>query len=128
MNIYGRLENKKNFFSNLQELAEKMWFKKRDEKKVEFFYLWHREDFSIRLTLDKSGNDDRWGYKKIETYVGNDLSYEGLNSDIVKIKDFDELQFRTDHTNILTVDKCAFYILVIERMKLAEGLISEDVE
>lgn len=120
MNIYGQIRDKEHFFPGFQEVAEKIWFKEKNGKGVEFSHSWIPELFSIGLSLDKWLNDERWN--KIDA----PLDREMLESSITKIKEFDEVQFRTQHKDILTMDKRAFYIFVIEGMKLFGGLLSED--
>ena len=123
MFVYGQLKNKnEENFPWYNKIAEKMWFKEKDDKAVEYSHSSIPEVSGISLSLDRWLNhDERWiEFEKFELYR------EWIGSGITKIKNFNELQFITNHINILTDDRRAFYIFVIERMKQAEGLISED--
>lgn len=119
MNVYGQLKEKVDFPDYL-EVVGKMWFKEKDGKGVEFSHVWDEDVFRFSVSLDQWLNGDQW------KYINAELDREWISSSICKIKNFDEIQFRTHHVNVLTVNKRAFYILIIERMKMVKGLLSED--
>ncbi|GAB2025729.1 hypothetical protein OfM1_18010 [Lactovum odontotermitis] len=119
MIIYGQIKYKKDF-PDYNEIVEKMWFKKKDGRVIEFSHDWDNEDFTFSNSLDRWLNGDRWKDVDVE------LDREWIASSVTKIDDFDELQFITSHVDILTSDKRALFILIVERMRMVGGLISED--
>ncbi|MDR0298611.1 MAG: hypothetical protein LBI13_00770 [Streptococcaceae bacterium] len=120
MIVYGQLIRKADF-TDYQQLAEKLWFDNKDGKEVEFSHVYQEETYTFQVSLDRWLNHDE-GWEPINA----ELDREWLYSSVTTVKTFDELQFKTSHVEVLTADKRAFYILVVERMRLADGLISED--
>ncbi|MGY3777879.1 hypothetical protein [Isobaculum melis] len=120
MKIYIKLNKTDNMNLGYRNLAEKMWFGIFNGKKLELSHGGNNEtlceNFSLSLKWDKWLNDERWSQKKFDT--------EYIMLDPIRNKTI--LYFKTDHINILTVDKRALYTMVIEISKEVEGLISED--
>ncbi|MBS7576535.1 MULTISPECIES: hypothetical protein [unclassified Enterococcus] len=129
MIIYGQLKSKQLYLDD-KELSEKMWgiaIKEADGN-----LLLNTSPFDIDtnilsdpfdmycLGLPKSGYDKRWA----EVFIGN--PDEKFYFEVPSWGKKNELEFYTIHTQVTTLDKRAFYIMVIEVMKQAGGKISED--
>lgn len=74
--------------------------------------------FSLSLGLPKWNYDKQWRGKEMNN---EDLSFSPVSTQSMK-----ELEFITDHVNILTVDRRAFYIMILEVTREVQGKISED--
>lgn len=104
------------------KLAKEMWFKEENGKTLDISHGGNTETlqtiFSLDLSLPKWNYDEQW--------VCKELNHEDLSFSPVSIQTMKELEFITDHVNILTVDKRAFYIMVLEVTREIQGKISED--
>ena len=134
MRLYLKGNYETSIYQACMEYPWKMWFKERKGVQVSFSYA-RDDDFYLSLTLDKfSSNDERWGMPDFS--VGNDpwatfkreninLNFEySYESDGREKGDY--LRIITTHKDILTVDKRALYIMVIEVASAIDGHISED--
>ncbi|WP_321385091.1 hypothetical protein [uncultured Enterococcus sp.] len=105
---------------DFRELAEKMWFKTYLDKELELSHggnsEWLKDSYYLDLKWDKSLNDPRWVQKNFST--------EHISLNPIRNKKY--LYFETDHVDILSVDKRAFYIMIQILAKVVEGEISED--
>ncbi|MGL4695945.1 hypothetical protein [Enterococcus larvae] len=105
---------------DFRELAEKMWFKSYLSKELELSHGGNSDSLNnsyiLDLKWDKSLNDKRWIQKKFST--------EHISMNPIREKKY--LYLETDHVDILTVDKRAFYVMIQELAKVVEGDISED--
>ena len=133
-----RLHLKGNYETSIyqacMEYPWKMWFKERKGVQVGFSYA-RDDDFYFSVSLDKfSSNDERWGmadFKK-ENNPWSSFKYEYLILDFEDSYESDGrekgdyLRIITTHKDILTVDKRALYIMVIEVASSIGGHISED--
>ncbi|MBK4780234.1 hypothetical protein [Streptococcus lactarius] len=121
-----------------RELAWKMWFKERNGQEISFSHVGDDEmlqdDFFFGVQFDKwRFNDKRWNhipYDKNNPW--NSFSDETITLEFEKtfITEWRErgeyLRIATTHTDILTVDKRAMYIMAIEVAGAIDGKISED--
>ena len=134
MKLYLKGNYETNIYQACMEYPWKMWFKERKGVQVEFSYA-RDDDFYFSVSLDKfSSNDERWGMADFR--VGNDpwatFKYEDINLNFEDSYESDGrekgdyLRIITTHKDILTVDKRALYIMVIEVASAICGHISED--
>ena len=134
MRLYLKGNYETSIYQACMEYPWKMWFKERKGVKVGFSYA-RDDDFYFSVSLDKfSSNDERWGMADFS--VGNDpwatFKYEDINLNFEDSyesdgrKKGDYLRIITTHKDILTVDKRALYIMVIEVASAIGGHISED--
>ena len=134
MRLYLKGNYETSIYQACMEYPWKMWFKERKGVQVSFSYA-RDDDFYLSLTLDKfSSNDERWGMADFS--VGNDpwatFERENLNLNFEYSYESDGrekgdyLRIITTHKDILTVDKRALYIMVIEVASAIGGYISED--
>ena len=134
MRLYLKGNYETSIYQACMEYPWKMWFKERKGVQVEFSYA-RDDDFYFSVSLDKfSSNDERWGMADFS--VGNDpwatFKYEDINLNFEDSyesdgrKKGDYLRIITTHKDILTVDKRALYIMVIEVASAIGGHISED--
>ncbi|MGC6767125.1 hypothetical protein [Enterococcus sp. LJL51] len=105
-----------------RELAEAMWFKEKDGKELEISHVGNdetlRNSFYLTISLDKWLNDERWG--EIRTPLKfQEIELEYHTQDKI-------VEIVSKHVQILTVDKRAMYIMVIELAKELQGRIRED--
>lgn len=121
MIIYGTIE-KQEMRLDYVKLAEKMWFHPKDGKDLEINHGGGNEMlqmiFHIHLGLPKWIYDQRWQHKA--------LTSEFLKVDPVSTKEMKELEFSTEHEKVLTVDRRAFYIMILTIVSEVNGMISED--
>ena len=116
-----------------------MWFKERKGKQISFSNVGDdgmlQDDFYFGVELRKwISVDERWGkasfiipsnpwfsleYENIQLEFENDFITDGRERG-------DYLRIATSHTDILTVDKRAMYIMAIEVAGAIDGKISED--
>jgi len=116
-----------------------MWFKERKGKQISFSNVGDDEmlqdDFYFGVELRKWGSvDERWDRASfiIPSNPWLSLEYESITLEFEN--DFitdgrergEHLRIATTHTDILTVDKRAMYIMAIEVASAIDGKISED--
>jgi len=120
------------------ELVWKMWFKERNGKKISFSNVGDdamlQDDFFFGVQFDKwRFKDKRWNHipydksnpwnsfsdENIQLEFENDFITDGRERGV-------NLRIATTHTDILTVDKRAMYIMAIEVAGAIDGKISED--
>ena len=134
MRLYLKGNYETSIYQACMEYPWKMWFKERKGAQVGFSYA-RDDDFYFSVSLDKfSSNDERWGMADFR--VGNDpwatFKYEDINLNFEDSYESDGrekgdyLRIITTHKDILTVDKRALYIMVIEVASAICGHISED--
>ena len=134
MRLYLKGNYETSIYQACMEYPWKMWFKESKGVKVGFSYA-RDDDFYFSVSLDKfSSNDERWGMADFR--VGNDpwatFKYEDINLNFEDSYESDGrekgdyLRIITTHKDILTVDKRALYIMVIEVASAICGHISED--
>ena len=134
MRLYLKGNYETSIYQACMEYPWKMWFKERKGVQVGFSYA-RDDDFYFSVSLDKfSSNDERWGMADFS--VGNDpwatFKYEDINLNFEDSYESDGrekgdyLRIITTHKDILTVDKRALYIMVIEVASAIGGHISED--
>jgi len=134
LRLYLKGNYETSIYQACMEYPWKMWFKERKGVQVGFSYA-RDDDFYFSVSLDKfSSNDERWGMADFS--VGNDpwatFKYEDINLNFEDSYESDGrekgdyLRIITTHKDILTVDKRALYIMVIEVASAIGGHISED--
>lgn len=105
-----------------RKLAEMMWFQETDQKHLEISHVGNDEslqnNFYLTLKLDKDLNDRRW--QGLTTTLKTEFI------EMEKEADTGVIVIETTHKNILSVDKRALYIMVIEIAKETQGEISTD--
>ena len=139
MRLYIKSDFKKKITFTTRELVWKMWFKERNGKKISFSNVGDdamlQDDFYFGVRLHKwSSVDERWDkapfiipsnpwlsleYESITLEFENDFITDGR-------KRGEYLRIATTHTDILTVDKRAMYIMAVEVASAIDGQISED--
>ena len=139
MRIYIKSDFKQKITFTTRELVWKMWFKERNGKKISFSNVGDdamlQDDFYFGVRLHKwSSVDERWDkapfiipsnpwlsleYENITLEFENDFITDGRERGV-------NLRIATTHTDILTVDKRAMYIMAIEVAGAIDGKISED--
>ena len=138
MRIYIKGDYAKKITFTTIELVWKMWFKERNGKKISFSNVGDdamlQDDFFFGVQFDKwRFNDKRWNhipYDKSDPW--NSFSDENIQLEFenVFITDGRErgeyLRIATTHTDILTVDKRAMYIMAVEVASAIDGKISSD--
>jgi len=137
--LYIKSDFKKKITFTTRELVWKMWFKERNGKKISFSNVGDDEmlqdDFYFGVRLHKwSSVDERWDKAPFIIPSNPWLSLEYENITLEFENDFitdgrergENLRIATTHTDILTVDKRAMYIMAIEVAGAIDGKISED--
>lgn len=139
MRLYIKSDFQKKITFTTRELVWKMWFKERKGKQISFSNVGDDEmledDFYFGVELRKWVSvDERWGkasfiipsnpwlsleYENIQLEYENDFITDGRERGAY-------LRIATSHTDILTVDKRAMYIMAIELASAIDGKISED--
>ncbi|HFI0150394.1 TPA: hypothetical protein ACGO3A_001154 [Streptococcus suis] len=135
MRLYIRGDFKKKIPFGYEELAHKMWAERINGKELSISHSVNdemlQEDNYLSLSYNKWDNDDRWDSESI-TMLSSFLTMEYLHIEFENafISDYREkgnyLRLISNHQNILTVDKRAFYIMAIEVATALDGQISED--
>ena len=134
MKLYLKGNYETSIYQTCMEFPWKMWFKERKGVEVGFSYA-RDDDFYFSVSLDKfSSNDERWGVTdfKIGDNPWNSFKYEYIILDFENFYESDGrekgdyLRIISTHLDILTVDKCAMYIMAIEVASAIDGQISED--
>ncbi|MHC5218197.1 hypothetical protein ACYSNR_16165 [Enterococcus sp. LJL128] len=77
-----------------------------------------QNEFKLAVSLDKWLNDGKWSEVKTKIY----FEYIEINP----LKDSNIIEFVSTHIKLMTVDKRAMYIVVLELAKELGGRISED--
>ena len=139
MRIYIKSDFKQKITFTTRELVWKMWFKERNGKKISFSNVGDDEmlqdDFYFGVRLHKwSSVDERWDKAPFIIPSNPWLSLEYENITLEFENDFitdgrergENLRIATTHTDILTVDKRAMYIMAVEVASAIDGQISED--
>ena len=139
MRLYIKSDFKKKIDFTTRELVWKMWFKERNGKKISFSNVGDDEmlqdDFYFGVRLHKwSSVDERWDKAPFIIPSNPWLSLEYENITLEFENDFitdgrkrgEYLRIATTHTDILTVDKRAMYIMAVEVASAIDGQISED--
>lgn len=139
MRIYIRGDYTKEIPFDYLKLAKRMWFGEKDGIEPDLSYAGYLdlpiEKLSIHLKLNKWMHDNRWSNVQIKEGIKYDFlshKYEDIELDYedAMMSDFREkgecLRIATKHLDLLTVDKRAFYIMVIEVASAIDGHISED--
>ncbi|EIC76348.1 hypothetical protein [Streptococcus oralis] len=139
MRLYIKSDFKKKITFTTRELVWKMWFKERNGKKISFSNVGDDEmlqdDFYFGVRLHKwSSVDERWDKAPFIIPSNPWLSLEYENITLEFENDFitdgrkrgEYLRIATTHTDILTVDKRAMYIMAVEVASAIDGQISED--
>ena len=138
MRIYIKGDYAKKITFTTIELVWKMWFKERNGKKISFSNVGDdamlQDDFFFGVQFDKwRFNDKRWNhipYDKSDpwnSFSDENIQLEFENDFITDGRERGEnLRIATTHTDILTVDKRAMYIMAVEVAFAIDGQISED--
>ena len=138
MRIYIKGDYAKKITFTTIELVWKMWFKERNGKKISFSNVGDdamlQDDFFFGVQFDKwRFKDKRWNhipYNKSDpwnSFSDENIQLEFENDFITDGRERgDYLRIATSHTDILTVDKRAMYIMAIEVAGAIDGKISED--
>ena len=138
MRIYIKGDYARKVPFGYRELAWKMWFKERNGQEINFSHVGDDEmlqdDFYLSLRLDKWGaSGSRWKEVKVkggsainsQKYENIDLDYEGSYESDGREKE-KYLRIASNYLDVLTVDKRAMYIMVLEIATAIDGKISED--
>ena len=139
MRLYIKSDFKQKITFTTRDLVWKMWFKERKGKQISFSNVGDDEmlqdDFYFGVELRKWVSvDERWGKASFIIPSNPWLSLEYENIQLEFENDFitdgrergEHLRIATTHTDILTVDKRAMYIMAIEVAGAIDGKISED--
>ena len=138
MRIYIKSDFKQKITFTTRELVWKMWFKERNGKKISYSNVGDDEmlqdDFFFGVQFDKwRFKDERWNhipYNKSDpwnSFSDENIQLEFENDFITDGRERGEnLRIATTHTDILTVDKRAMYIMAVEVVGAIDGQISED--
>ena len=138
MRIYIKGDYAKKITFTTIELVWKMWFKERNGKKISFSNVGDdamlQDDFFFGVQFDKwRFNDKRWNHIPYDksnpwtSFSDENIQLEFENDFITDGRERGEnLRIATTHTDILTVDKRALYIMAIEVASVIDGQISED--
>ena len=138
MRLYIKSNFQKKITFTTRELLWKMWFKEWHGHPITYSNVGDDEmlqdDFFFGVQFDKwRFNDKRWNhipYDKNDPW--NSFSDETITLEFEKtfITEWRErgeyLRIATTHTDILTVDKRAMYIMAVEVASAIDGQISED--
>ena len=138
MRLYIKSNFQKKITFTTRELVWKMWFKERKGKQISFSNVGDdamlQDDFYFGVQFDKwRFKDERWNhipYNKSDpwnSFSDENIQLEFENDFITDGRERGEnLRIATTHTDILTVDKRAMYIMAIEVAFAIDGQISED--
>ena len=138
MKLYIKSDFTKKIDFTTRELVWKMWFKERNGKKISFSNVGDdamlQDDFFFGVQFDKwRFNDKRWNHIPYDksnpwtSFSDENIQLEFENDFITDGRERGEnLRIATTHTDILTVDKRAMYIMAIEIATAIDGQISED--
>ena len=138
MRLYIKSDFTKKIDFTTRELVWKMWFKERNGKKISFSNVGDdamlQDDFFFGVQFDKwRFKDKRWNHIPYDksnpwnSFSDENIQLEFENDFITDGRERGEnLRIATTHTDILTVDKRAMYIMAIEIATAIDGQISED--
>ena len=139
MRIYIKSDFKQKITFTTRELVWQMWFKEWRGHPITYSNVGDDEmlqdDFYFGVRLHKwSSVDERWDKAPFIIPSNPWLSLEYENITLEFENDFitdgrergENLRIATTHTDILTVDKRAMYIMAIEVAGAIDGKISED--
>ena len=139
MRLYIKSEFKQKLTFTTSELLWKMWFKEWNGHPITYSNVGDdamlQDDFYFVVSFDKwRFCDSRWN--NIPSYdlknPWNSFKYENISLEFEKtfITEWrergDYLRIATSHTDVLTVDKRAMYIMAVEVAGAIDGKISED--
>ena len=139
MRLYIKSDFKQKITFTTRDLVWKMWFKERKGKQISFSNVGDDEmlqdDLYFGVRLHKWASvDERWDKASfiIPRNPWLSLEYESITLEFEKtfITEWrergDYLRIATSHTDVLTVDKRAMYIMAVEVAGAIDGQISED--
>ena len=138
MRLYIKSDFKKKITFTTRELLWEMWFKEWQGHPITYSNVGDDEmlqdDFFFGVQFDKwRFNDKRWNhipYDKSDPwnlFSDENIQLEFENDFITDGRERGEyLRIATTHTDILTVDKRAMYIMAVEVASAIDGQISED--
>ena len=139
MRLYIKGDFKQKITFTTRDLVWKMWFKERKGKQISFSNVGDDEmlqdDLYFGVRLHKWASvDERWDKASFIIPSNPWLSLEYENIQLEFENDFitdgrergEHLRIATSHTDILTVDKRAMYIMAVEVAGAIDGQISED--
>ena len=139
MRLYIKSNFQKKISFTTSELLWKMWFKEWNGHPITYSNVgddaMFQDDFYFVVSFDKwRFCDSRWN--NIPSYdlknPWNSFKYENISLEFEKtfITEWrergDHLRIATSHTDVLTVDKRAMYIMAVEVASAIDGQISED--
>ena len=139
MRLYIKSEFKQKLTFTTRELVWKMWFKEWNGHPITYSNVGDDEmlqdDLYFGVRLHKWASvDERWDKASfiIPSNPWLSLEYESITLELEKtfITEWrergDYLRIATSHTDVLTVDKRALYIMAVEVAGAIDGQISED--
>ena len=138
MRLYIKSDFKKKITFTTRELLWEMWFKEWHGHPITYSNVGDDEmlqdDFFFGVQFDKwRFNDKRWNHIPYDksnpwtSFSDENIQLEFENDFITDGRERGEnLRIATTHTDILTVDKRAMYIMAIEIATAIDGQISED--
>ena len=139
MRLYIKSDFKQKIALTTRELVWKMWFKEWQGHPITYSNVGDDEmlqdDFYFGVELRKWVSvDERWDKASfiIPSNPWLSLEYESITLEFEKtfITEWrergDYLRIATSHTDVLTVDKRAMYIMAVEVASAIDGQISED--
>ena len=138
MRLYIKSDFKKKITFTTRELLCEMWFKEWHGHPITYSNVGDDEmlqdDFFFGVQFDKwRFNDKRWNhlpYDKSDpwnSFSDENIQLEFENDFITDGRERGEyLRIATTHTDILTVDKRAMFIMAVEEASAIDGQISED--
>ena len=138
MRLYIKSDFKKKITFTTRELLCEMWFKEWHGHPITYSNVGDDEmlqdDFFFGVQFDKwRFNDKRWNhlpYDKSDpwnSFSDENIQLEFENDFITDGRERGEyLRIATTHTDILTVDKRAMFIMTVEVASAIDGQISED--
>ena len=138
MRLYIKGDFKKKINFTTRELVWKMWFKEWNGHPITYSNVGDDEmlqdDFFFGVQFDKCRfNDKRWNHIPYDknnpwnSFSDENIQLEFENDFITNGRESGEyLRIATTHTEILTVDKRAMYIMAVEVAGAIDGQIRED--
>ena len=138
MRLYIKSDFKKKITFTTRELLWKMWFEEWHSHPITYSNVGDDEmlqdDFFFGVQFDKwQFNDKRWNHIPYDnndpwnSFSDENIQLEFENDFITDGRERGEyLRIATAHTDILTVDKRAMYIMAVEVASAIDGQISED--
>ena len=138
MRLYIKSDFKKKITFTTRELLWEMWFKEWQGHPITYSNVGDDEmlqdDFFFGVQFDKwRFKDKRWNHipsdksEHWNSFSDENIQLEFENDFITDGRERGEyLRIATTHTDILTVDKRAMYIMAVEVASAIDGQISED--